>query len=120
MSDMGKNIESLERDRKAAANNTAAIVQQIGAMPDGATLTAVRLGVVVDMLWGPFEMDEDGGYVSGSRDRMEFETKGAVALQGVMEAIRERVIEQQNAPKLMVPESAVGGSGIVLPGSMGS
>lgn len=116
MGDFEKINDRLERDRMAAANNTAAIAQEIGAMPDPASMVSIRLNVLIDTLYGEMELDADGHYIAGSRERLEFEVACARAIEGVMVQIRENVMEARARQGLLVPDGVATRGGIVLPG----
>lgn len=76
-----REVRDLERRRKAAANNSAAVFGRLGAIPDDGTLSLIRIELIIDHLFGQMEMDEDGGYVGGSLERLKFETS---AIEGLL------------------------------------
>lgn len=100
-------VRDLTRRHKAAANNAAAIFGRLGAIPDEATLSMLRLELLANHVFGgSLVLDEGGEYVDGPVDRLRYEVAATEALLEWARVKEEEVKEtfrQAKVGGLIVP-----------------
>lgn len=99
MSDADKKVtENLNRDRTALLNNITAIIEEIGAMPDPLVMVTLRVDAILQEMFGPIQVDDEGRqFLGGSPLRMEFENAFQRKMLAFMQEQREnaaRAVEE--------------------------
>lgn len=98
-------IRDAEGERLRHANNTQAILQEIGAMPGPDLIMGVRVDTLIEAVMGRIELDETGHYVSGDVGRLEFERDVQANLYLLVMRMKDEVAAARARSQLHIPGS---------------